>query len=36
MSWEGWKKLEDGRVKTGDGILDLKEKLKKSFLKKND
>jgi len=36
MSWEGWKKLDDEWVKTGDGILDLKEKLKKSFLEKND
>jgi hypothetical protein len=38
MSWEGWKKLEDGWVKTGDGISDLKEQLKKSLslLKKND
>lgn len=29
MSWEGWKKLDEGWVKTGDGILDLKEKLRK-------
>ncbi len=36
MSWEGWKKLDDDWVKTGDGILDLKEKLKKSLLEKND
>lgn len=36
MSWEGWKKIDDDWVKTGDGILDLKEKLKTSFLGKND
>jgi hypothetical protein len=31
MSWEGWKKVDEHWVKTGDGILDLKERLKKSF-----
>jgi hypothetical protein len=36
MSWEGWKKVEEHWVKTGDGILDLKERLKKSLLKKHD
>jgi hypothetical protein len=38
MSWEGWKKLEDKDklVKTKDGILDLKRKLRKSLRLKND
>jgi hypothetical protein len=36
MSWEGWKKIDDDWIKTGDGISDLKEKLKKSLLEKND
>jgi len=29
MSWEGWKKQDDKWAKTGDGIADLRERLKK-------
>jgi len=29
MSWEGWKKVDEQWIKTGDGIADLREKLKK-------
>ena len=29
MSWEGWKKQDDKWIKTGDGIADLRERLKK-------
>ncbi|MFA5093326.1 MAG: hypothetical protein WC543_05240 [Candidatus Omnitrophota bacterium] len=36
MSWEGWKKVDEDLVKTGDGLLDLKEELKKVLKQKND
>jgi hypothetical protein len=32
MSWEGWKKVDEHWEKTGDGLLDLKEKLEKLSL----
>jgi hypothetical protein len=32
MSWEGWKKVDEHWEKTGEGIADLREKLKKEIL----
>lgn len=36
MSWEGWKKVKEKWVKTGDGIADLREKLKAHIMKNRD